>query len=33
MIMLRMICGEALRDGISNETFREMTSVEKIEEF
>ena len=29
MLMLRMICGK-IRDGISNETIREMTGVEKI---
>ena len=30
MKMLRMICGKALRDGISNETIHEMTDVKKI---
>ena len=30
--MVHMICGKTLRDGISNETICEMTSVEKIEE-
>ena len=29
--MLHMICGKTLRGGISNETIREMISVEKIE--
>ena len=33
MKMLRMIYGKTLRNGISNETVREMTGVEKIEEF
>ena len=33
MRMLRMICGKALRDDISSEKIREMTGVEKIEEF
>ena len=29
--MLQMICGKTLKDGISNETIRDMTGVEKIE--
>ena len=35
MIMFCMICEEAIRDkdGISNETIRDMTGIEKIEEF
>ena len=33
MRMLRMICARTLRDGVSNETIRVMTGVEKIEEF
>ena len=27
------MCGKTLRDGISNQTIRDMTGVEKIEEF
>ena len=33
MKMLIMICGKTFSDDISNETIREMTSVEKIEGF
>ena len=31
--MLRMLRGKTLRNDISNEKIREMTGVEKIEEF
>ena len=33
MKMLHIIYGKTLRDGKSNKIIREMTSVEKIEEF
>ena len=33
MKMLHLICGKTLKDGISNKTIREITSVEKIEGF
>ena len=32
MRMLRKICGKTLRDGMSNQTIRDMTDVDKIEE-
>ena len=31
--MLRMICGKTLEDKINNEKIREMTGVERLEEF
>ena len=33
MKMFHMICSKTLRDGISNETFCEMTNVEKMKDF
>ena len=33
MRMLRMICGKTLRYGAMNQTIRDTTDVEKIEEF
>ena len=33
MKIIRMICGKTLRYGINNKTIRDVTGVEKIEEF